>query len=832
MKGLHWQSIFLLLILLVSASPSAPVQLPLAVVGISPAPGATDVDPQTSVIVTFNFPLIPESVTPSTFLVQRIEGIIPIPVVGIITVLGSAATFRPLIPLGELTTYRIVLKGGENGIAGSTGFYPVFMPSDFVSTFRTGRRSGGTPVDFTKGATVTDPQTGASTEIPPYTLKQDAVISIVIDPPDLKSGGEENRVLESLRYSGSSQSGDPFPSVEGMVRVTRVVRFEVDPPGLTAFGPGMKIALPLLSEYVGRLRQGTTLRLFQLVLRSKGGEEEPVFVDTGIPAVVGTRGIFGTTVAICPDVQTFGAYAAFQEIPTQGVRLSATPVQEDQGSQLIFPIVQQSGERTSRLSLANGNVAEPTTVELSAYTPTGDPYGTVSRMIPAGRAAAFLISDLFPGFSTGAIIARARAEPIRGQIEIADDFSRPGVLAAGDAVTTVPSGLVFPVIETSSGHFTEIHLFNPFDEPVSVIIKAFDRGRRSVTLTNSAGEPLTVVELPPHGKVVAACSGAGCERRTQAQDVLIPLDRLDGGYVLVFSVDPSRGVVGAELFGESVSGRKTLTMVASAPLPRGCVIGGATDMGCRVSEDPVDPAFVPEVVRQHTLYAPHFEDSPATAEIILVNVSEITALAALSAFREDGGFRGSYPASGFFLLEPHEVVRLPVQTLLGFNPAPGYVRVEDPLSALVGVLINQRTTSVPYLSAIPLIADDPQIAQSPSVLFLSRIQLDPATTIPRTTTGLVVFNPNNNANPIAVIVRSGDGRVNQVDQSVTTRGVMTRWRGSLSVAYPTVREGMLEIRSTKPGTAGEARRLIVIGIYRATTQSGSSPTLSTAVTAH
>ncbi|HXF05653.1 MAG TPA: Ig-like domain-containing protein [Blastocatellia bacterium] len=829
MKGLRWTSILLLVVFLASTSPSASVQLPLAVVSISPAPGATDVDPETSVVVTFNYPLIPQSVTPSTFLVQRIEGIIPIPVVGIITVFGSVATFRPLTPLAELTTYRIVLKGGTGGILGSN---EQFMPSDFVSTFRTGRKSGGTPVDFTQGATVTDPQTGASTEIPPYTLKEDATISIVVDPSDLGSSGEENRRLESLRYSGSLPSGDSFPSVEGMVRVTRVVRFEVDPPGLTAFGPGMKISLPLLSEHVGRLPQGTTLRLFQLALRSDGREEEPVFVDTGIPAVVSTRGIFGPTVAISPDVQTFGTYAAFQEISAQGVNLSAAPVRQDQGSQLIFPIVEQSGERASRLSLANMNVAEPTTVELHAYTPTGDLYRTVSRMIPAGQAAAFLVSDLFPGFSTGAIIARAEAGPIHGQIEIADDFSRPGVLAAGDAVTTVPSALVFPVIATSSGRFTEIHLFNPFDEPVSVIIKAFDRERKPVTLTNSAGESLTVVKIPPHGKVVAACSGSGCERRTQAQDVVIPLDRLDGGYVLAFGDDPSKGVVGAELFGETTGGRRTLTMVASGPLPRGCVIRGVTATGCRVSEDPLDPAFVPDVARQHTLYAPHFEDSPATAEIVLVNVSDVTVPAAFTAFREDGSFRASYPASGFFLLEPHQVVRLPVQTLLGFNPAPGYVRVEDPLSALVGALINQRTTSPPYLSAIPLIADDPQIAQSPSVLFLSRIQLDPTATIPRLTTGLVVFNPGNNANPFAAIVRSGDGRTNRVDQSVTKRGVLTRWRGSLSVAYPTVREGILEIRSTKPETAGETRRLIVVGIYRATIQSGSSFALSTAVIAH
>jgi|GEM_PF-3284712 len=98
------------------------------VMATSPAVGAIDVYPNTSVGVQFNEPLQPSSVSGDTCLIQMPGGAL---VSGTVTLDQDVITFTPLAPFSFDTEYTVVLKTGIKDLDGSA------MPDDFIFSFTT-----------------------------------------------------------------------------------------------------------------------------------------------------------------------------------------------------------------------------------------------------------------------------------------------------------------------------------------------------------------------------------------------------------------------------------------------------------------------------------------------------------------------------------------------------------------------------------------------------------------------------------------------------------------------------------------------------------------------
>lgn len=832
------------------SSRVAAAQATLAVVGISPAPGAFNVPVTTTVTASFNFPLDASSVTPATFTLTAIVDIISaVPVAGTVSVLGTTATFRPLTSLSPQTTYQIRIVSGSSGVRGYAG---QIMEKDFISTFRTGEATGTTTVRATTGGTVTDPRTGASATIPSRTLKIDVGVRIVTLDSPLQIGQVDNSCGVSIRPN------EVMPSVEGFLRVSEVVRYEVNPCGAIAFGPGMSLRLPLLSPFRGTLPLGLSLRLFQL---GRSAEGQLVFRDTGIPAKV-IGGFLTGSAAVVPGIPVFGTFAAFlpvahaptrpahasrsasahlrreksflirassrnrsnvvaretpaaasEKVVSTTTELSADNAQAEVNA-LLFPMILEGGWRRTRISLVNPGSA-PADVHIVAYAPSGMELGSVTMRIDPGRQSNVRVGDVFPGFTRGVIVARSN-ESLTGMYEIVNDYDKPTVLAIAQALRSTLSAMAFPVITTLGDDVTDVHLFNPSSEPLRVSVKAFDANGQAVPLTDSSGLPVSDdFELAPFATYVASSRDVSANTGPP----VIPFAQLDGGYLLVQSLDPTRGLVGAEVFGTEGSGQPTVAVLNGLLLPTGCVLTNAGDAACHVDTSP--ESEVPEAVRQHTLYGLHFDDPPASSWLVLVNVSDRPAQVAVSAFREDGSFRGSFPPSGFLVpdLPPHGVLRVALPTALGFHPAPGYIRIEDQNSALVGVVINFDPVNKRYKTVLPLLPDDPRQSQSNVTTFLSRVRMDPSSSSPpRMTMGFVIFNPNNNSVPFTVRIRDNGGRLQTSSNTLVARGVFIRQRSAVS--FPATDSGYVEMQTTGALLPGTGARLVLVGIYRASSSSG------------
>jgi hypothetical protein len=299
--------------------------------------------------------------------------------------------------------------------------------------------------------------------------------------------------------------------------------------------------------------------------------------------------------------------------------------------------------------------------------------------------------------------------------------------------------------------------------------------------------------------------------------VTLPYSGLNGGYLLVSSLDEAKKVIATELLGETRSGRTSLTMLNGLSLPVGCSMAKPTDPACHRDSSSASP--VPGAAKQHSLYAPYIEDSPAQADLIVVNVSDAVAKVAFTTFADDGAYRTTWPSTGFRNLQPNEVLRVVVQDVLGSNRGVVYyVRIEDPDSAIVGVVTN-RDQANKYKTVLPLVPDAPQLAQINSDSFLSRIQLDPSSANPRLTTGLIILNPNDKEEDrpdleMTIIVTDSNGRATPFRAAVPTRGIFSRARNSLSVPFTVSGVGYAEVVSTSQLDAGQGGRLIVIAVYR------------------
>jgi hypothetical protein len=654
------------------------------------------------------------------------------------------------------------------------------------------------------GGTVTDPRTRAAATVPGNTLKADVAAKVL--------------TLDSARIMGQANPkcdvpflpNDTFPAVAGFERVTEVVRYEVDPCGSLAFAPGMEVKLPLLRASQGRISSATKLRLFQLGRTETGAL---VFRDTGIVMTL-APGNF----VMADDVQPFGTYAGFIAAAA-GVGTASSEVAES--TALYFPAVinDAATRRATRLSFVNPDPSNQLRISLTAYDGMGAKSGPVELSPLAARGhTSVAVADVFPNLSSGSIVARVMSGTMMGLAEIADDFANPTTWASAEAIRTPQSSLVFPVVEAGDTSFTEFYVFNPScsadAEPVEVKLRAFKKDGAPVDLLGST----QTFFLNPCRRFLIASRAAP----VAMPDLVIP-DDLDGGYVSVTSSNEKQLLVGTELFGQVVSRKVNLAMLNGVPLPSGCLVTDQTKAGCQVDTSPQSP--VPDAARQHSLYAPYFESNPATAEVIVVNTSADAARVALSAFDEDGRFRATSPATDdplFMTLAPNQVLKTPVSSLFRFNPAPGYVRIEDPDSALVGVIVNRDGEK--YRTALAFWPDIPELAQPNSQSFLSRLQLDPTTANPRITTGLIIFNPNNNPVPFTLKVTRKDGTVRMSAQTAAARGAFTRARLSLSTLFADSRDGFVEVIATSKLNPGETGRLIIIGVYRATTSAGIQTT--------
>lgn len=793
----------------------ASAQIPLVVLRISPANRATGVSINTTVTATFSLPLIAATVNAETFQVLEFG---QVPIAGVITAIGPQAIFSPTEPLTINTRYVIRIVGGPNGVRGSVGVGAEGVPlaDDFISSFTTGAGSTGqgTPIPAETGGTATDPRTGAATEIPPHTLKEDVTVNVIT----LDDTGRMTPIDPSCGVP--IQPDEALLEVEGAIRVTEVVRYEVQPCGAIAFGPSMKLTLPLRRLlYPTGLPIGTTFRLFELG-RSGG---ELVFRDTGIAARVtkikGRRSPPGLSSFVTAlDIPVFGTFAAFL---VTGSAKPVTPTKGQQtqqagGERLYFPIIKQTSGQQTRISLANPDPLAALDVKFTAYTESGANMGSQLQTVAANRQASFLVSDLFPGLTSGAIIAeRQNGGAMTGFYEMADSFVGPATLGGAVGVPTPQSALAFPIVKSAGDVLTEVHVFNPNESPVTIKLAGFTALGNRVDATDSNGQPLDSIMLPPLGKLVISSA------EPTTGNVRLDFAGLDGGYVLVQTTD-GQAVTGGEFIGEVIGGQMSLALLNGLPFPSGCLASETADCVCQV--DPSSESPVPSALRQYTLYATHFESNPAEQILYLVNVSDSPAEVALSAFSELGQFRAAFPPTGFLTLAPHQVFQASAVTLFGFNPSPGYVRVEDQNSAVVGGLINRNSVSGQFETVVPLIPDDPQLTQIPTNAFFSRIQLDPPSASPRMTTGMLIFNPNNNPVQFRIKITDASGKVRQsAVQSVAARGMFTRVQQSLNVLFPnvTASSGFAQVLVTTAPGPGLGGRLVPTAAYR------SGPVVST-----
>jgi hypothetical protein len=211
------------------------------------------------------------------------------------------------------------------------------------------------------------------------------------------------------------------------------------------------------------------------------------------------------------------------------------------------------------------------------------------------------------------------------------------------------------------------------------------------------------------------------------------------------------------------------------------------------------------------------ENTPAESILYLVNVSDRPAPLAFSAFSELGQFRATVPATGFMTINPHQVFQMSVVELFGFNPSPGYVRVEDPNSAFVGGIINR--ISGRYGTAVPIIPDDPRLAQTATTTAFSRLEL-----MSGTTTGMVILNPNNN--PLGFTIKATDENGiarESPPQMVAPRGTFARV--SVGVLFPNifVRSGFAQVQVTTEPGPGMGGHVIPVAVYRSGTVVSTVP---------
>jgi len=654
------------------------------------------------------------------------------------------------------------------------------------------------------GGTVTDPATGASIEIPRNTLRNRVRVSVLTLNSPLRISRINNNCGVPI------QTDERFPDVRGFSRATDIVRFEVNPCGTIVFGPSARITMGLLRSLFPRgLPLGSSLRLFELA-RSEG---QPIFLDTGIVARVTGPGRFpglGDFVSV-PDIPVFSTFAAFcsGDVCEAGAPLSLAVAQAGENNRLFFPNIVTNGRQT-RISIANPDLSATLPVTFTAYNEIGAEVGHQSQTVPVNRQESFQVSTLFPDFTGGSIIAERQGGGLMaGFYEIADNFAAPTILSGSSGVQTPQPALIFPSIKSANGGITEIRVFNSNASEVTIKLAGFTSLGDRINPTNSAQQALSEIMLPGFGTLVLSSTGS-----SNPYDVQLNFAALDGGYVIVQTTD-GRGVTGGEIFGEMIGGLLTLAALNGLSFPSGC-LASSTDAGaCHVDTSPESP--VPSVLGQRTLYATDLESNPAETILSLVNVSDSPAGFALTAFDPVGRFLKTVPRMGFITIGPHQVFHASMLDLFGFNPSPGYVRVEDQSSSFVGPLISRRTISGSFTTTVPLIADDPQLAQTATNTFFSRVQLDPPSASPGQTTGMLVFNPNNNPLQFTITVVDDNGvRRQSVPQGLVARGIFTRVRFSLSTLFPNlaVSGGFARVQVTTPPGPGQGGRIIPVASYR------------------
>jgi hypothetical protein len=809
---------------------AASAQVSFFVISISPRNGATDVATTTSVTATFSLPLVPETVNPQTFQLRTASGE---PVLGLIGALGNIATFTPLERLAANTVYMVRIVGGMNGVRGGTGLGgPVPLPADVTSRFTTAADDSGdgTLIKPDEGGTVTDPQTGSAIEIPANTLKIEARVEVLALDSTSKTAQIDNDCGVPI------QPGETLPEVPGFVRRSRVIRYEVDPCGTVAFGPGSRIRLRLIDPL--RLNGGPPLELFELT--RSGGELK--FLPTGIPA----KAIRVTTVpkppgrafgnfAIIPDIQVFGTFAVFSPITSKALgaegdennmNAPGSPVadapgtaslqsrtQQAGGERLYFPVVDQTTGRQTRISISNPDTSTDLNVTITAHAENGSIMGPLTRTVTANRQSSFSVSSLFAGFTRGSIIVeRQSGGAMTGFCEIADDFMTPAWHGGAEGMSAVHSALVFPIMRsnTTSRAFTEIQVFNPNNTPVTLKLAGFTQiGGGPTYPTNSSGQSQSSIPLEPFGTLVFSSTGSSFPAGMN-----LDFTSLDGGYIVVRTTD-GQTVVGGQVFGEVIDGQPTFAVLNGLPFPKGCLASESGPCACHVEAPAQSP--VPSSIFQHTLYATHLETMPVEPILYLVNVSDGPAEVAITAFGNQAQVRGTYPPTGFLTLNPHQVLQASVSSL-GFDPGVEYLRVEAQDPAIVGAILNRNAGSGKYMTVLPLIPHDPQLTQTPTDTFFSRVQIDPAAANPRLVTGLLIFNPSNNDLLFRVRITNGSGTTQESSsRTVRARGTFGAARVSLTGLFGssfTVNSGYVEVRVTSVIGAGAGGRLIPVAVYR------------------
>jgi hypothetical protein len=656
----------------------------------------------------------------------------------------------------------------------------------------------GVPIQFDRGGIVTDPRTSASIEIPPYTLKEDVEVNVIT----LDSSSQIDRIDHDCGVD--IQPGETFPDVSGFVPATNVVRYEVQPCGNLAFGPGSAITLPLLrSRFPNGLPIGTSLRLFELAKI----DGQLMFLNTGIEAKVtgpGRSRGFGDFVVV-PDIQVFSTFAVFQSVGASAEPSALT--QLPGGRQLYFPVINQQARRRTRISIANPDPSAALNVTFTAYNEAGAIAGTQSRLIAANRQAVYQVSDLFPSLVNGTVVAVGQGGAMTGSYEVADDFSAPTTLAGADAIQQPYPALIFPVVKSVSGSFTDIHLFNPNPIPVSLRLAGFTSMGARIDPMNAGGRPIDSLALPPLGTLIVSSAAL-----SSVYDVRLPFNNLDGGCVIVQTTD-GQAVLGGEIFSEMMSGQRPLTALNGLRSPSGCLASTVDPFGCHTDDSPA--SAVASSIRQHTLYAMYMEADPAESLVRLINISDQPARVALSVFSESNQYRATSPTTGFTMVGPHQIMQASIRSLFGFNPAPGYIRVEDKDSAFVGSLINR--VSGRYTTAVPVVPDDPRVSQTMTNTFFSRVQLDPETANPRMLTGLLIFNPNNNPLRLTITVTDAGGATRTSPaQTIPGRGSYVDVRRSLSVLFPDffIRNGFVQVQVTSALEPGMGGRIMPVATYR------------------
>jgi hypothetical protein len=631
---------------------------------------------------------------------------------------------------------------------------------------------GGAPVRVETGGTVVDDAgTGAAATFAAFTLKTDTVVSIDV------------LAME--------------PSVTGFTPVSQVVQYASNPPGAVAFSPGIDLVFPLRPEFRGTFPPGARLRLFQLAASGVA------FQDTGIEAEV----IESSDFAITVGVEVFGTYTLFlprgQQIQPSVVRGPWSLVRGEEqmttdngqrtndNRRLYFPVIDQRLGHQTRLSLANPDRSQARTVTLTAFDDEGTVQGIQSVVTPAGQPLSRLLSDVFPGLRSGAIVAQADGV-VTGFYEIADNFTAPQMLDGAEAVVTPLSAMVFPLIRAAGGASTEIHLFNPNEGAVQVRLAAFRSDGSRVTLTRD----MLILE-PQQGMISSSARIASFS---------LPFPQLEGGCLFVESYGGS-GIVGTEVVEEVVSGQRNLAILNGVGVPSGCAPSGAGE--CR------GDASVPPASRQHSAHIIHLESDPIEAEVILANVSESDARVAFSAFDATSRFLGSQPrgVGAFLVLRPHQVIRQSVRSLFGFNPGQlgGYLRIEDPDSAVVGAVVNRDGAAGRFLTALPLVPDLAQQGQEVTDAFFSRLQIEAGAGVE---TGAFIVNPNNNAVRFKFTVIDATGAATESTQTVIGRGTFIRTRPSLRVLFPNASSGYFRIEVEADPRPGTSERLVPYATYR------------------